>query len=262
MRSLFEIIIAVCSVVGWMSASQLATLLVRERIISAFDMTKIGTGIVAIVMASFFFVPSTSHFDVWLRLQLPMSVSLLGAFLLGKIRNKTFENQMEIWISNLIMRMRRGYSLVAALEEEAIRNTSANRLRMLAIARAVSFSPQKSGVDLPIDERKEVLNRHDGRLAKEFCRINACSSHQIVELDRWRTQIREQRNFRRRSIQAMAQVRAQSVLLALVFVAIAAFSIFAFGWRTVRPALEVALPMFLIGSFWIWRGGGRVKWTV
>lgn len=262
MRSLFEIVICICSVAGWMSASHLATLLVRERIISAFDMTKIGTGTSLIVMTSFFFVPPRSQIDAWLRLQLPISLSLAGAFLLAKMRNSAFENQMEKWISNLIMRMRRGYSLVGALEEEARKNTSANRIRMLAIARAVTFSPQKSGNQMPKQLKKEVLTRRDREIAKEFCRINSCASHQIAELDRWRLLIREKRIFRRRSVQAMAQVRAQSMLLSLVFAAISIFSTFAFGWSSVRGAFEIAFPMFLIGSFWIWRGGRRVKWTI
>ncbi len=262
MRSLFEIMICVCSVAGWMSASHLATLLVRERIISAFDMTKIGTGISLLVMSSFFFMPPRSQIDSWLRLQLPVSISIAGAFLLAKIRNRTFENQMEEWISNLIMRMRRGHSLVGALEDEASKNLSPNRIRMLAIARAVTFSPQKSGMRSTNELKKEVLNRRDREIAKEFCRINSCASHQIAELDRWRTQIREQRIFRRRSVQAMAQVRAQSTLLSLVFAAISVFSTFAFGFAAVRDAMEIAGPMFLIGSFWIWRGGRRVKWTV
>lgn len=262
MRSLFEIMICACSVVGWMSASHLATILVRERIISAFDMTKIGTGISLLVMSSFFFMPPRSQIDAWLRLQLPVSISIVGAFLLAKLRNSAFENQLEEWISNLIMRMRRGHSLVGALEDHAAKNLSPNRIRMLAIARAVTFSPQKSSGPSPNEREKEVLNRRDREIAKEFCRINSCASHQIAELARWRAQMREQRIFRRRSVQAMAQVRAQSTLLSLVFAAISVFSTFAFGWKSVRDAMEIAGPMFLIGSFWIWRGGRRVKWTV
>lgn len=262
MRSLFEIMICVCSVVGWMSASHLATLLVRERIISAFDMTKIGTGISLIVMSSFFFMPANSQIDAWLRLQLPVSISIIGGLLLAKRRNNAFENQMENWISNLIMRMRRGYSLVGAIEEGARENSSSNRIRMLAIARAVTFSPQKSCGRSSGELKNEVLNLRDREIVREFCRINACASHQIDELNRWRTQIREQRIFRRRSVQAMAQVRAQSALLSLVFATISVFSTFAFGWAAVRAAMEIAFPMFILGSMWIWRGGRRVKWTV
>lgn len=262
MRSLFEIMIGVCSVAGWMSASHLATLLVRERIISAFDMTKIGTGVSLMVMSSFFIKPPRSQFDAWIRLQLPVSLSLAGAFLLARMRNSSFENQIEEWISNLIMRMRRGYSLGGALEDEARKNSTSNRIRMLAIARSVTFSPQKPSDHLLNEPEKVVLSRRDREIAKEFYRINLCASHQIVELDRWRTQIREQRIFRRRSIQAMAQVRAQSTMLSLVFFIIAVFSTFAFGWQAVREAMGIAFPMFAIGSIWIWRGGRRVKWTV
>ena len=169
MRTLFEIMIGVCSVVGCLSASQLATLLVRERIIGAFDMTKIGTGISAIAMASFFFAPPRTMIDGWLRFQMPFSLSLIGAFLLAKYRNHAFENQIENWISNLIMRMRRGHSLSGALADETQKNTSSNRIRMLSIARYVTFSPQKASDKSQSGPQKEVLNRRDREIADEFC---------------------------------------------------------------------------------------------
>ena len=48
MKSVFELMILASSIVGMMSAAHLATIQVRSRVVSALEMTKIGTASFAV----------------------------------------------------------------------------------------------------------------------------------------------------------------------------------------------------------------------
>lgn len=261
MSTALKIAIFVCSLIGLVSASHLATILVRERFIRAVDMTKIGTVSAFAIGLSAFVYPVSSIFDVWLRVFMPPVTALASAFLLAKRRQARVENDLPKWLGNLIMRMRMGRSLEASLEEELSKNHSSTRFHMLAIARVVSFSPQNDSIPSSRDSLVSLPPKIRS-IAEELRRINLLPSRQIEELERWRSRIRDSETFRRKSNQAMAQTRAQALVLGLIYVALAGFAVAAFGWATVRGSMRVSVPLFITGVFWIWRGGGRVKWTV
>lgn len=261
MSTALKIAIFVCSLIGFVSASHLATILVRERFIRAVDMTKIGTVSAIAVGLSVIVHPVSSIFDVWLRVFSPLVVALASAFLLAKRRQTRVERELSKWLGNLIMRMRMGHSLEASLEEELLKNRSSTRFHMLAIVRVVSFSPQK---DTGASSRDSLasLPPKIRSIAEEFRRIHLLPSRQIEELERWRCRIHAAENFRRKSNQAMAQARAQAAVLGVIYVALAAFAVVAFGWTSVKGSMQVSIPLFLIGALWLWKGTGGVKWTV
>ena len=255
MRNVFEVIILACSIVGLMSAARLATLLVRERVVTALDMAKIVTGASATTSFSLIFLPPQSLFQFWIQVQAPFAIAIASAFLLAKYRDRAVEESLDDLLSRLMMRMKEGRSLAVALELVASETRSAIRLRWIEIARSVSFSPQKNPSSLPKSFKLAEISR-------EFQRIELLSRSQIAELERWRVRVRTERTFRRRSVQAMAQVRAQSAILATVFVLLSFFSIAGFGWSATRGSFQLSCPLFVIGLFIIWRGGRRVKWSV
>ncbi len=259
MRSVFEVIIFACSVIGLMSATHIATLLVRSRIVSALEMTKIGTAsVLASALALFFFRPSHLA-GIWLVLQAPLAIGVASAFLLAKQRDRAVEESLDDLLSRLIMRIKEGRSLAVALELVASEMRASLRPRWMEVARSVSFSPQKSGTktDLKLVKSIRLIE-----IAREFQRIDELSRSQLVELERWRQRVRTECIFRRRSVQAMAQVRAQSLVLSTIFALLSVFSVVAFGWKAARAPFQIAIPMFLIGLFFIWRGGRTVKWSV
>ncbi|CAN5605163.1 hypothetical protein BH10BDE1_BH10BDE1_21030 [soil metagenome] len=259
MRSVFEIGILVCSFVGLMSAAQLATILVRSRVVSALDMTKIVTGSLgASIFARFAFKPTTL-FLLWICLQAPFAVSIFFAFLLAKRRDRAVAESIDDVLSRLMMRMKEGRSLAVALEIVAAESSRSIRPRWIEIARSVSFSPQETAPSMPKVELKSLRLIE---IAREFQRIDRLSRSQLIEIERWRLRVRTERIFRRRSVQAMAQVRAQSIILTAIYVLLATFSIIAFGSSAVRGSLQLSLPMFLLGLFLIWRSGRRVKWSI
>lgn len=261
MSTVLKFAIFVCSVIGFMSASHLATILVRERFIRAVDMTKIGTVSAVAIGVSVIALPLNSIFDVWLRAFLPLVTALASAFLLAKRRQMRIERELPKWLGNLIMRMRMGHSLQVALEEELLKNQSSTRFHMLTIARVVSFSPQN---ELNASARLSLMSLPPKirSIADEFRRIHLLPNRQIDELERWRDRILAADSFRRKSNQAMAQARAQALVLGAIYVALVLFATFAFGWGTVRGSMQLSTPLFLAGALWLWKGAGRVKWTV
>lgn len=269
MQSVFELVIVVSSLAGLMSASRLATLLVRSRVVSALEMTEIVTGSLAITVLAFFwcspvdFSTGKIHlFAFWFVLQGPIAMGVAIAFLLAKRRDQAVEDSLDDIISRLIMRIKEGRSLAVALEEVATQSPRKQRPRWLEIARSVSFSPQNSDSKTISDALNELRSLRLVEIAREFRRIDGLNRSQLLELERWRQRIRTERIFRRRSVQAMAQVRAQSIVLATIYALLAMFSVTAFGWRATVGPFQISFPLFLIGFFFIWRGGRRVKWSV
>lgn len=256
-----KLVILACSLIGFVSASHLAALLVRERFIRAVDMTKIGTVTSVLVGASALSWPPSSLFDAWLRLFAPVIITLIFAFLLAKRRQARFDRDFPSLLGNLIMRMRTGCSLQMSLEEELRRNHSSTRLHLLSIVRVVTFSPQT--------ESDHFSNSSLGRLppkilavAEEFRRIHLLPSRQIDELERWRARVQASEIFRRKSKQAMAQARTQAVVLAIIYLCLSLFVSLSFGWKVTKGPLQISIPFFFVGIFWMWKGGRRVKWTI
>jgi hypothetical protein len=183
-------------------------------------------------------------------------IGLSSAILLAKKRDHAVADALDEVLSRLMMRMKEGRSLAVALELVAQETRASQRPRWLEIARSVSFSPQKTPRALEMKSAKLL------EIVREFRRIDLLTRSQLTELERWRTRVRTERAFRRRSVQAMAQVRAQSIVLSILFFSLTAFSIVAFGWKATSGPFRLALPIFSVGLILIWRGGRKIKWSV
>jgi len=258
-QSVFEMMILVCSIVGLVSVAHLATLFVQSRVVSALDMTKIGTGSVLITLLSFFVGPpdtTSSLFLIWFQIHGPIAGGLFFAILLAKRRDRCVVESLDEVLSRLMMRMKEGRSLAVALELVVNEIRPSLRPRWHEIARSVSFSPQKNAIAM------ELKSIRLAEIANELRRVDQMTRSQLIELERWRARVRTERAFRRRSVQAMAQVRAQSIVLSVIYVLISTFSVTAFGWMATKTPFQISLPIFIVGLFVIWRSGGRVKWSV
>ncbi|MDX9731389.1 MAG: hypothetical protein RBT63_06420 [Bdellovibrionales bacterium] len=255
MNRVFEAVVLMCSIVGLMSAVHLSTILVRSRVVSALEMTKIGTGGLLIVLILMMTAPPRTIFAFWMQTQVPLFMIVASSFLLAKQRDRRLVESFDEVLSNLIVRMKNGCSLQAGIAAIAEENRSSHRLRLLEVARSVAFSPQN-------DARNALHNGRIREIVRELCEVSRLNRSQIQELQRWRERIRRERSFRRRSVQATAQVRAQAIVLSVIYGLLAFFSVAVFGWSVSREPFQLSLPFFLLGLFLILRGGGRVKWSV
>lgn len=263
MKSVFELMILASSIVGMMSAAHLATIQVRSRVVSALDMTKIGTASFAVAGILLLIFSPRSLFSFWICVQAPLAVGVASAFLLAKQRDRAVAESLDNVLARLMMRMREGQSLAVALERVACETRASLRPRWIEVARSVSFSSQKtSSNDIRNDARVELRSARLIEIASELRRIDQLNRSQLAEVERWRVRLRVERTFRRRSVQAMAQTRAQSIVLSLIFAMLSAFSVYAFGWSSTRGPFQISIPLFLAGLFFIWRGGRRVKWSI
>lgn len=259
MQSVFQMMVLVCSIVGLMSVAQLATLFVRSRVVSALDMTKIGTGSLSLTLLSFFWFSPTDFsnlFLIWFQIHAPIAGGVFFAILLAKRRDREAVDSLDEVLSRLMMRMKEGRSLSMSLDLVVNEIRPSLRPRWLEIARSVSFSPQKNII------ATELKSLPLAEIARELRRVDQMRRSQLIELERWRLRVRTEFTFRRRSVQAMAQVRAQSIVLSAIYVLIALFSMVAFGWNATKPSFHISVPIFLVGLFVIWRSGRSVKWSV
>lgn len=255
MFGMFEMIVVACSVVGIAAAARIAMLIVHSKRVSPLEMTKIGTTALAISAAASCLLESSSPLLWWMNLNLPIFAAALRCFLLAKSRDRQFHERLEDGLMSTIVLMREGHSLRGSIELQVASAPPSMRPYLVEVHRSVSFSPQETECNRPI-------SLPIAEIAREFRRIEGLKQSQLVELERWRKRLRAQKDFRRRSGQATAQVRVQASVLVILFVGLAVFSGLGFGWRDTGSALRLAIPLFMLGLLWIWRGGRRVRWSV
>jgi len=96
---------------------------------------------------------------------------------------------------------------------------------------------------------------------------------ELLEIDRSQNRIVEQvralrrhlklrENFRRRSGQVTQQIKMQAIIVTALFLALLSFVIAQFGFAENRFLISISVFIFILGLFWIFSMGRRLKWKV
>lgn len=137
------------------------------------------------------------------------------------------------FLDAMILEMRAGRSFRAALSE------------LSSVARGSEFA----------------LCLREARVVAEIAQIERVSHQALERLLLWRRRIRLESDFRRRFGQVSAQVRAQGLVIALLFAAIFIFNLRRGAWLHDSTAMMTSVALFGLGLVLIFRLGGRVKWN-
>jgi FtsH-binding integral membrane protein len=87
--------------------------------------------------------------------------------------------------------------------------------------------------------------------------------HRILDqLQAWREAEKMKIEFRRKSRQATAGLRAQALLLSGMFALLVTYVLISKGWDGNEKFLVPSFLMFVIGLGWIFRLGKRIKWNI
>lgn len=240
------------SILGSAFAFRIFHLLISRDLFTKRELTKIGTACSISQLFMLLLLPRT-HVDVWISIFLPLSTFMIALFAMVRSRMKTFKAAIREVLTLVSLKMKGGRSFRQSFTEVSAESDPRLRAKLTEIHGAVVFSQQSADLktDLFISELIEELIRIDQQPHLAARRLNV-----------YRDRLRIESDFRRKSGQVLARIRAQSLIMTGLFVAMTVFVALKFGFERNLRFLVASTVFFLAGAVWIWRGGRKIKWKV
>ncbi len=238
---------------GLLFAYRIATVVIdRYHLLTRSLMTKIGTTyfIQLFVISSF---QPRRYVLLWVSAFVPhlFFVAIMCGLRLSRARR--FRKQFAESLSLLILKMRSGKAFRHAFAEVTSESETMMKVRLGEIRDLVVFSQQQNRLP-PSEFIQEIVT--------EF-RIADRETHAALRrLHTFRSRLRCEDDFRRKSGQVLRQIRAQSLLLTGLYLAVLIFVVTRFGFQKNSTCIAMSLFFFGCGLAWIWTGGRRIRWKV
>jgi len=242
----------VIALVGSMSALRIAHSLESRHLFARSELTKIGTLVFACALALAFALPHT-HACAWFAIFSPIMCAAFSLCARVSRRSREFKRECASLLSVVTLKMKSGRAFRHSLDEAIAESDARVRAKFTAIASNVAFSQQRTG--MPIDSFVREF-------VEELAHIDRQPHLAIRRLETYRDKIEIEEDFRRRSGQVLARLRAQSLVMCGLYLAVAAFMISKFGWRANSRLFALATVSFMLGAIWLWSGGRKLKWKV
>lgn len=240
------------SILGFAIAIRTSDELISRSLFSRSEMTKIGTAYIAMVCFALV-VTSREWFSLWIAVFAPLTLLMISLGIIIRNRKLAFRMKFKEALSFLLLKMRSGKSFRLAFSELIAESEAHFRAKLSEISSVVAFSQQK--VEISSDPFiNEIVN--------EFIMIDRAPHSATRRVSLFRDKLRLEDDFRHRSGQVLARIRAQSLVMTGLFLAVLVFMIVKFGWTANSRTFTVSLFLFSLGALWIWLGGRRLKWKV
>lgn len=242
----------VISLLGFASALRIARVLESRQLFARDELTKIGTIVFACVIALATTLPHTLA-CAWLAIFLPLVCAAFSLSVRVSRRSRAFKRECASLLSIVTLKMKSGRSFRHSLDEAIAESAPRVRAKFAEVAAVVAFSQQRSGT--PIDPFVREL-------VEELALVDRHPHAAIRRLETYRDKIEIEEDFRRRSGQVLARIRAQSLVMTGLYLAVATFMIARFGWSANARLFALATVSFGLGAIWLWLGGRKMKWKV
>ncbi len=187
-----------------------------------------------------------------LALYTPLMLTFFSQILLIFIWKQQFYQQFELFLNTLIaqikigMGFRSGFkSALAGLSHKHFKNYFIDILETLSFSKKL----RKEFCWSPMQEMIEELKRAD--------QSPQCLEH----LENLRQAVKVRSLFRKKSQSALLQIRAQSLVLLVLYSGLFLFVLHKYGLKYIHILL-LSLFLFLTGLIILFQCGRRVKWTV
>jgi hypothetical protein len=240
------------SLLGIVIGYRMACLFVDRKLISKNEMTKIGTAHFIVVAFLFIFMPHAC-FPLWCAVFAPLVLTLFVLIFLVNKRAADFRERFRETLNLIILKMKSGKAFRLSLFEAVNESDPTFRAKLGEITSVVAFSQQK--VEFIDDEFiREVIG--------ELVIVDQTPHSSIQRLSVFRDRLDVVSDFRHRSGQALAQIRAQSFVMSGLYIAVFVFAVAHFGWHINARLFLTSLFLFMSGALWIWIGGRKMKWKV
>lgn len=94
----------------------------------------------------------------------------------------------------------------------------------------------------------------------ELAQIDLLAHKQSDRLKALRRKYKIRQSFKKKSGVALSQIRAQSLILSILYIGLLLFFLFTQSWKAYLEQILLSLFLFSIGSLWILRAGKRYQW--
>jgi Ca2+/Na+ antiporter len=236
---------------GFAIGARTFTHFVDQKLFSRAEMTKIGTAYFLLMILLLMFI-SKSRISLWCAIFFPQLIVVAVLIFFVRTRAKRLRDRIRESLLVIHLKMKSGKSFRQSFDEVINESDPFTREKLAEIKSVVVFSQQK-------------LIRTDPFIAEviiEFIRIDTNSHAGIRRLTVFREKLRIEDDFRRKSGQVLSQIRAQSLIMSGLYVAVGVFIGHQFGWRSNLRLFLVSAILFLSGLVWIWFDGRRMQWKV
>lgn len=237
---------------GFMFAARISEALIERNLFARAELTKIGTGYLLVVIFLAIFLPRT-HFSIWIAVFAPLVALAVALFALLKQRSRRFrENFVEV-LALIALKMKSGRSFRQSYSEVSAECSPEIRAKLAEIGSVVVFSQQKKIL---------ASDRFITDVIDELTRIDQQPHAAARRLANFREKLRIEDDFRRRAGLVVARIRAQSLIMTGLYVALLTFIAWHFGWRRYLSLYAGSALSFTLGTIWIWMGGRKLEWKV
>lgn len=240
------------SLLGSMIVIRMCENLHANNFFTRSELTKIGTTYFCAVITLTLSLPQTNLW-LWFAVFAPIAILAIALYALISRRMNNFREQIGETLALVSLKMKSGCSFRQAFSEVAAESHPRMRAKLGEIGGAVVFSQQN---------RARFGNRFVEEVIDELRRIDRQPHMATRRLSVFREKLRIESDFRRRSGQVLARIRAQSLVMSGLYVAIAIFISWKFGFRANAELFLVSASLFGVGALWIWMGGRKLKWKV
>jgi Flp pilus assembly protein TadB len=251
------LIVFIATTLGCAFGFRIRALACESRLASQSTLTKIGTVAALIGFASVILL-ARSRFGAWFASFAP-ALWMLAQFLFERARRETrFRSELYGFLNAVILRMKSGDAFRAALDG-AIEDADVRaRPRLLELRDVVVFSQQTPSAAV---ERVRARGGALALAARELAHADRDAHAAIRRCAALRDRVRLEDEFRRKSGQASRQARAQSLVLAGLYLATFVFVAREFGIAAHARGFALSAAMFTVGLIWTQAAGRKMKWT-
>ncbi len=195
---------------------------------------------------------SNSYFGMWSLALFPILAAKITFTVLTFIREKRFKDTFSQFLDDIIIEMRAGQSFRSSLSKANEKTEPFVQQKIRKVIEMIRFS-------IPINETQEPFI---GSILEEFRRIDENSHNSLQRLLSFRHKLRVESDYRRRSGQAVLQIRAQAGVLIVLYFATALFVFTQLSIDKIGIEILLSFLLFFIGTAIVFMYGRGYKWKV
>lgn len=237
---------------GFMFAIRIAHHFIDHHLFLKSEMTKIGTAYFACVFVSSRLIPD-SKFALWSIVFAPLALIAIMLEILVSGRSRAFRQEFVGVLSLVLLKMKSGHSFRHSFNETIKESDAKIRSILSEIASVVAFSQQ---------ENQRKFDPFIVEMVEELTVIDRQPHAAAKRLETLRERLKVENEFRRRSGQVLSRIRAQSLVMTVLYAAILIFMSLKFGFRANTNVICASSFLFACGSVWMWLGGRGLRWKV
>lgn len=244
------------SILGSMIAIRMFSNLIERNLFERSEMTKIGTVYFCSVIMLAVGLPH-GYLSLWSAVFIPLAVFAFALASLVRRRAMRFHSAIRVVLASIALKMKSGRSFRQSLSEVTSESDASLRAKLSEIGSVVVFSQQNDS-----SRRTLICDPFIAALVFELREIDRQPHAASRRLAVLREKLRIEDDFRRKSGQVLARIRAQSLVMTGLYVALALFMAWKFDWRANLRIFASSALLFCLGSLWMWCGGRSLKWKV